>query len=189
MRPNRKLRDIKGQKIRRQYYNVFFYLEASVVLPMVTVLLTVNTLFGKSGTKLQSPMEIFQLFFVFFVLMSPVLLLSLLNRFLFGKIVCVLDENGLHYSDGFMEWSAVTRIEYDIHLFGRHEPRYCDARVIGNGTEITLRQAPHFLLKKAKKYHPDIEVGLSKHSKGLLAFFAIVLTAVIALFSVMTVLH
>lgn len=121
--------------------------------------------------------------------MSPLLLLSLLNRFLFGKVVCVLDENGLHYEGGFIEWSAVTGIDYEARLPLRSGPAYSYARIIGSGIEIKLLHAPHLLLKKARKHNPDIQTGLSRDSKEFLALLWIALTVVIVVLSVMMALH
>lgn len=48
----------------------------------------------------------------------PFIILSLLNRRYFGKIICVINEDGIHHKDGLTKWDDIVKIEYEIELPG-----------------------------------------------------------------------
>lgn len=97
----------------------------------------------------------------------PFIILSILNRHLFGKIVCVLSETGIHYKDGFISWDQIEKIEYEIEIPGKFRTRYdfCRAVVHTENGKIELVHAPLFLISRAKKYCPKITAAVSKNSK------------------------
>ncbi len=147
-----------GQKIRVQYFNYILFAMLCVFI-MVATMLFLNTLLGGSGTKFESSAELISLFWVFAVFASPLCLLSLLNSRFFGKVVCVLTDDGIRYGKKTLKWEHINEIEYDISC----------ARIIGDGFDIKIEKAPFLMLKKAKKYNKNITIHLSKRNILMLA--------------------
>ncbi len=151
-------KNAKGQKIRVQYFNYILFILLCVFIMSVTML-SVNTLLGGSGTKFESPAEVISLFFVFAIVTSPIWILSLLNRRFFGKVICVLNDDGIKYGKKILEWEHIKEIEYDVSY----------ARIIGDGFDIKIEKAPFLMLKKAKKHNKNITTHLSKRNVLMLA--------------------
>ena len=112
---------------------------------------------------------------VCFCLSIPFLILSALNRRMFGKIVCVLNEDGIHYKDGFVRWNEIVKMEYEIDIPSRTNHQFCRAIVYTSKEEIVMQHAPLFLLSKVKKQNPDIQTGVSKNSKWMVGFLLVAL--------------
>lgn len=176
-----------GYKIRVQYFNYFLFAEFCGFL-MVLTMLIMNTILDGVGTKINSPAEIVSAFLVFAVLTSPVWILSLLNRRFFGKVVCVVNEEGIIYQNKIMKWEKIEEIKYQISL-----PSWSSnikrggsyARIIGNNLDIQIKSAPSMLLGKAKKYNKNVKANLKKSSILILTMvplavivFAVVLSLV-----------
>ncbi len=155
-----------GYKIRVQYFNFFLFFVFCGFL-MVPTMLIMNTVIGGVGTKIESPAEIISMFLVFGVLMSPIWMLSLINRRFFGKIVCVVNNEGIIYQNKTIRWEKIEEIKYQIALpsrssNGKKECSY--ASIIGNDLDIKIYSAPFMMLGKSKKYNKNVKVSLSKSS-------------------------
>lgn len=172
-----KLKSIEGQKIRRQYFNIFIFMELIISIFTVTPMLVINTLWGDSGTKLNSWSEIFtHIISVAIALMLPFAIISFFNRFLFGKTVCVLNEKGIHYPRGekirVRKWEDVDYIEYGIRMwpfFMTDNHKWCFARLIGKNFDDIIDYAPFMIGRKAKKYKPKLKIKLEKSGLKLVA--------------------
>ena len=91
---------------------------------------------------------------------KPIILASVLNRFLFGNLVCVLTRQGIHTESAFIEWDKVSQITYCPQLPSRSGMRvpkdFCHAvvtvRKSGNQTyEIVIPHCPLYAIRKMKK--------------------------------------
>ena len=173
MKKNR-LIEVDGKKIRRQYFNIFMFFEIALALFMTIPALVFNTLWGNSGTKLNSWSEIFtHVIAVFIGLMLPVILISFLNRFLFGKVICVLNETGIYYLKGnakrVIKWENVNCMEYGIRLwpfFTQIDHPFCYVHIIGEGSDEYINHAPFMLLKQVKKYNNRIKWKFEKQDSS-----------------------
>lgn len=171
-----RLSDTDGTKIRRQYLNIFVFVMLAMSLLTVTPVLVMNTLWGDSGTRLNSWSEIFtHIIAVALVLMLPFILVSVVNRFLFGKVVCVLNDRGISYRKGSaireIRWEDVRGLEYGIRIFpffATSEHPWCYARITGNKPDASIDQAPFMLLKKVKKY-TDAKITFEKTGLKMVA--------------------
>ena len=155
-------KSLRGVKIRRQYFNVciFFLLCFALgVFQSFTFIPLIEGYFSFSEWRenLASPLALM-------VLSAPLIFFSILNRFLFGKIVCVLNEEGIHYKYGLIRWDRIVRIEYQIASYSKN-PRYhqhaCIAVVCKN-TTIKIQSAPLYILSAAKKFRPNIKTKIDK---------------------------
>lgn len=186
MNKENRLLNIDGQKIRRQYFNGILYFGTLCVVPFTLITFIMNHLLGKDGETLRTFSDVIYVFIGFLILMIPIILLSILNRFLFGEVICVLEKEGLHHKDGFIIWDAIVKLEYEINIPSKDKMYFCYVNITKHsrfGAEII--HAPFYLLKEAKNYHPNLQVSISKKSKFLIGFFTIMLTLFIVVYNFM----
>ncbi len=164
-----------GYKIRVQYFNYFLFFEFCGFL-MVLTMLIMNTILDGVGTKIESPAEIISLFFVFGGLTSPIWILSLVNRRFFGKVVCVVNNEGIIYRNKTIKWEEIEEIEYQIVLPSRsiRDKESSYARLLGSNIDIKINSAPSMILNKVKKYNKNVKAALSKSSILVLTMMPLV---------------
>lgn len=167
------LKKINGERIREQYFNVFIYLLIFLVFIPCTILFTISTIAGGPGTKFNSIADVFDFILLAVKYLILPVVLSVLNRFVFGEIICVLDDVGITFSGGFIRWDSITDIVYVIDFPTKVSFGCCYARVIGKNLDMKIYSAPVFLLLRAKKYNKNIKVRYSKWSIAMLVFFAV----------------
>ena len=189
-----KLAKIPGEKIRRQYFNIPIYLILSFSIPII---ICTGFLLGQEH-KIASTEWWYEIVAMGSVLTMPLLplaILSLLNRFLFGEVICVLDHKGIHFDDGhsrFVHWSDIQRAIYEPDLPGRvgRTFRFSNnmlriiAKPFKKEVEIELDGAPFFLMRKMKKYCPKAKIGLSGFGIFLIAALAVA-PSVIAILTIL----
>ena len=173
---HKKLREIPGEKIRWQYFNEYLYMAVALSVLICLCMLTFSLQTGEFAKA--EWIELAETFFTFsFVFFYPFVLLSVLNRFFFGKIICVLTEDALYYPDGWVLIRDIQSVTYDVDIIGRHWSG-CSAHITGqkiNGKkiDIQLKHAPFYLLGRIKAHNPDATVGLHKNSKFFIVFLLI----------------
>jgi hypothetical protein len=110
------------------------------------------------------------------VLMLPVIILSLLNRFLFGKIVCVVNEEGIYLESGLVRYEQIEKIEYNPEPpFQKHSINFTHATVSvkSQGDEpyvFDIFHFPAYALGKIKKYSPETKIKLGKDGRFTILF-------------------
>ena len=89
----------------------------------------------------------------------------------------------MHHENGFIFWSDIARIEYEIGLPSRYNMYPCHALIYlkDKKTPIELTHAPMRFLKHAKRMNSDIKTNVSKDSKQQIGIFAIILAVAIPL--------
>ncbi len=150
------LKDIEGKKIRKQYFNVPIYLYSAMCL-FVLLFVTFEQIYSGNFNFEQWIEDVFAVLFVFVLFIVPLLILSVLNRFLFGKIVCVLNEKGIYYSEGYTYWHDIDCLEYSATQLGRWSfyPAYID--IVCKKKSIRILSAPYYTLSVSRKYHSKIK--------------------------------
>lgn len=155
------LKNLNGVRIRHQYFNFLIYILLTiliVVIEMVTFipLFEGNFNFGKWAE------DIFTSIFTITIFIVPCIVFSVLNRFFFGKIVCVLNEEGIHYKDGLIKWNDIVSIEYNITAVSRihFRPAYID--VICKNKTIQIESVPLYMFSTVKKFNADIKTKKDK---------------------------
>ncbi len=180
------LKYINGKKIRTQYFNSLIYLNlflmSSVPLLMLLIDLQKNNFVFSKWIG-----NVFTTIFLTLDFCLPLILLSVLNRYCFGRIVCVLDDRGIHYREGFIKWEDVNSIEYFISNQRRYsyDPfRSCRAVIYTDKGSISLLHAPFYILASIKKIKPNIPSGMSRSSKFRIILLAILLYVFVVIFPV-----
>ena len=160
------LSDKDGMKVRRQYFNIVIFIILAIMLCVPYSILVVTLLDDNLNFVMANWLNSVKIsFLVCFGISVPFIIASVLNRYYFGKIVCVVNEHGVYYEDGFIYWYDIEKIEYTIAQFGTHisySPSYVE--IYTKEKEITINHAPLYLLSRAKKLRKDIKVKLSRFS-------------------------
>lgn len=174
---NDSLQDRKGVKIRRQFFNGMIFNILAVMLYGCYLVLTVKLLIGKfSIINYFNEIKIFALVCVIAVI--PFIVLSALNRRRFGEIICVINEHGLYYENGFLYWSDIDKISYTTPVLSKHfsyDP--CCVEIHTKSKKIELTYAPLYLLFVAKRVGKNVKIKLSKESKWFVIILALIFLA------------
>lgn len=177
-----RLRNTPGERIKRQYFNIPLYVSASIIIPYTIFAIPLFDIVLNKGEMIKNTtmMDLLKISSVFLVFFMPLIVLSILNRFVFGRTVCVLNQEGVHYEQGMISWDKISNIEYEIELPSRSgsKHRFCFARLLGDELDVQLMHAPYYFTKRVKKYNSKIKVKFSKGSKFTIRFFALMLLIV-----------
>ncbi len=153
------LREIEGVRIRRQYFG--FLVVGFLATGFLTAeIMAISALKDGSFTLLRWCAELLTVLFVILIFLLPCLLLLFLNRHFFGRTVCVFDERGIHYKDGFIPWERITALEYHITHTSRHRfrPSYVD--VICGEERIIVKSMPLYALRIARSFRPALKTKI-----------------------------
>ncbi len=176
------LKGIDGKKIRRQYFNAPLAFLFSLMLGIPYAITVISLALGKyEQYELSSTFGASVLVLVVFSL--PFLILQVLNKHFFGRIICVLNEEGIHHPKGMLKWEAIEKIEYAIDSKPRYksDPASVFRLVVyyAQGTKhIVLEKFPISLLSRIKKYRKDIDIrieGVTSLLPSILAIAAIII--------------
>ncbi len=176
------LRGIDGKKIRRQYFNAPLIFLFSIMLGVPYAITLFSLTIGNHGQyELSSTFGTSILVCAVFSL--PFLILRVLNKHFFGRIICVLNEEGIHHPKGMLKWDAIEKIEYAIDA----KPRYKSdpaktfrlVAYYAQGTKhLVLEKFPISLLSRIKKFRKDIDIriqGTTSLLPPILAVAAIII--------------
>ena len=155
------LKGLIGVWIRRQYFNFPIYIFLSILLLAIEIV-TFIPLFESDFNFDKWSEDVFASIFTTTIFIIPCIVFSVLNRFFFGKIVCVLNEQGIHYKDGIVKWNDILSIEYNITHFGRFyfRPAYID--VVCKNKTIQIESVPLYMFSAIKKFNVDIKTKNDK---------------------------
>ena len=176
------LRGINGKKIRRQYFNapIIFLFSIMIAIPYS---ITIFSLAIEKYEQYELPSTLGTSILVCVILSLPFLILWTLNKHFFGKIICVLNEEGIHHPKGVLKWEAVEKIEYAIDSKPRYksDPSRAFRAIVyyAQGTKhLVLEKFPISLLSRIKKFRKDIDTrieGISSLLSTILAISAIII--------------
>ena len=164
------LREVAGDRIRWQYFTGPIILLVFCMLFVPYCMFVFYLIDGKLDWSvwLSDLLVCVEICLAFSI---PFIFLAILNRFFFGKIICVINENGIHHKDGTVKWSEIVKIEYEIQFPSSTVYRSCHAIIHTRQEKIVLVHAPLVLLSKARKYSPNTRAGVSKSSKWMIGVF------------------
>ncbi len=174
------LTDVEGKRIRWQYFNFFIYAELICMLMVLPMLFVMKIRDGDFSLSFLG--ELGQGVFGVAVMLSPFVFLSVLNRFLFGKVICVLNKDGIHLENDMIPWERIKKIEYHPEIVWKSSPEYTYASLTIEEPKVEEYQIdvlhfPVYGLRIAKKLAPQVKIELSKKNKTFLAF--IILTPIL----------
>jgi len=165
-----KLRETEGKKIRWQYFTspIIFLISCPIAAAYWTFVIY---LVKGELDILGFLSDVFPIILVCVFFAIPFIVLAVLNRYCFGEIICVMNEDGIHHKDGVTKWSEIEKIEYEIQVYGsssRSIDNWSLAVVYTKKEKIFLLHAPLFILYEVRKHSPGIDAKVSKSSKWLI---------------------
>lgn len=125
---------------------------------------TISLCMGKFDSY-EWPSTLWISIWVCFFFSLPLLILRTLNKHCFGRIICVLNEEGIYYSNkGKLRWEIIEKVEYIIDS----KPRYPNDtgkafRAIvytQGGKHIVLPNAPLYIVSRLKKYQKKLDIKI-----------------------------
>lgn len=162
----KKLENLHGKKIRRLYLSPFIYTFLSF-LPMIPIMYLISDLKENKFVFSEFCKNMVELFLCFFIFIVFFAFLSLLNRLFFGKIIAVLNDDGIYLENTFLSLGNIQKIEYTPHYITKSPNGKTFATFFVKTPEnpeysIDVLHFPLYALFKIKKYNPEIEIKLSK---------------------------
>lgn len=176
------LKKSNGEKIRWQYFNTFIYIMLAFS-PMPLVMIIITELKENNLDLAEMIEAIPTVLIIWSVFLVPFVILSLLNRFLFGKIVGVVCDDGLLLENDFISWKQIQKITFNPGISSRFTTNYTYASLlIKSDTKaeytIDIMHFPMYGLRRIKKYNPKIKIEWSKDGIFTILFIALMPTLV-----------
>ena len=147
-------KDIDGKKIREQYFDGLI-----IGLCIFAICYIIFCLFDIENFK-----NNFLNMVIVITCFSPFILLAIFNRFVFGKILCVLNEEKIYYfsaetrinsrhnkTSGYIEYDEIETVEYIPPRLGVGAKRLSRVIISGENFEITVWNANRSLVKEINK--------------------------------------
>ena len=158
------LKDIAGKKIRRQYFNIPLIVLCALMVAVPYCVFVSSLFLGKFDPSAW-PSTIWTSVSTCFGLSLPFLILRILNKKFFGRIICVLTEKGIYYPKGMLRWETIKRIEYVIDAKPRckSDPGGSIRAIIytQGGRHVVLPNAPLCILSRSRKYHHELDIKIA----------------------------
>ncbi len=183
------LKSIRGKKIRRQYFNFPLIILFSAMIFASYGISVISIGMGKSEQYIWHD-NFLTSFWVCLGFSLPFLLLRVINKNFFGRIICVLTEEGIHYPRGMLRWETIEKIEYAIDSKPRYksDPAKSFRAIIytRGGKHVVLESAPMCIISRAKKYKRELDVKIA----GVTSLFptVLVMTVILALIPIWIIL-
>lgn len=159
------LKNSDGVKIRMQYFNMPIFAAFGLVILIFFI-------GGAVAIKNKEPFfshDIIPAFGGLFVLTAPFILLSVLNRFFFGRVICVINDEGIRVIDGpqIIKWGEITNVSYTPAGVVGHRLYFSEADIYVpiNCSELTriltLPHLPLYGLRLMKRHMPEAKFNLT----------------------------
>jgi len=180
-----------GKKVRWQYFNVYIYFQLSVLpgVPLMIILLESKkdgfNFWNLISEMLEATPVVLMIYAIF---IGPFIILSILNRLYFGKVVGVLEGSTLFLSDREIDINNIIEIQYhpmELDRPYRYHFEYCYATLVlqsqnGGNALVNITHFPLYGVRLIKKQNPNIKIKLAK-SIWFFAFTPTVIFVVLGL--------
>ncbi len=163
--------EIPGTRVRRQYFD----LPLKITVIMAVLLTELFTIFNFSISDFYFDEWIefvFESTGWFLIPISIFLLLSVLNKTVFGEVVCVVNQQGIYYKYGHAKWENIAWIKHNLPFIHK---TVCVSEYIQitlkSESRIDVEHIPKYVLMVAKNKFKKIKVrGDAVELVYLLAF-------------------
>ena len=190
--PNKNIQDlnqINGTKIRKQYFNFILYAFLATLLPIIPMIFILEC--EKQNVSIWNSWHLLwditaEALPTIAVFILPLLLLSVCCKFIFGKTIAVVEQNGLYLDSIFIPWEDIKAVEYTATHFSRFNFRaaYITITVSPARKREYIVEVSNFTLyglRILKKYLPQQTVRWTKGELPLTIFIALLPTVVFLL--------
>ena len=165
------LEEIEGQKIRCQYFNTYIYIMLAF-LPAIPVMIIMQELrkgnFDIWNTIVEMSGATPVIAVMYGIFIGPFIILSIFNRFTFGKILGVINEDTLFLENREISIKDIVKIIYHPRVMSRRKISFSYATFVvqlnKNDTEsFDVIHFPIYGLRKIKKHNKDIKLSCDKY--------------------------
>lgn len=165
------LDELGGEKIRWQYFNTYIYIMLAS-LPAVPVMIIAQELrqgnFDIWNTIVEMSGATPVIAAMYGIFIGPFIILSIFNRFTFGKLLGVVTEDTLFLENREIPITDIKKIVYHPRIMTRRSISYSYAtifiRTIANNMEpLDVVHFPLYGLRKIKKYNKKIKLSCDKY--------------------------
>ena len=165
------LDELGGEKIRWQYFNTYIYIMLAF-LPAIPVMIIMQELrkgnFDIWNTIVEMSGATPVIAVMYGILIGPFIILSIFNRFTFGKILGVINEDTLFLENREIPIKDVVKIIYHPRVMSRRKISFSYATFVvqtnKNDTEsFDVLHFPIYGLRKIKKYNKDVKLSCDKY--------------------------
>lgn len=167
---NSELMNINGKKIRWQYFNAYIYLMISF-MPAVFVV-SLGEEFKKGSFDIWNYIvemtdEIPGILAISSITIGPLIILSILNRFCFGKVLGVIDDSTLFINAYEINLKDIIEITYHPSFILWNNPGSCFATFAvqskkGGAESFNMAHFPLYGLKEIQKRNPNVKIRFDK---------------------------
>lgn len=156
------LNQINGIRIRKQYFNLFLYILLAVLLPIIPMIFIFEC--ERQNVSILNSWHLLwdivtDSLPTIGVFILPLVFLSICCKFIFGKIIAVVDQKGLYLENDFIPWEDIKLVEYTAPYFSKfnHRSAYIKITVAPVGKIEYVIEVSNFTLyglRKLKKFLP-----------------------------------
>jgi hypothetical protein len=152
----------KGRIMRRQYFNSYIMLYFIAIVVVFSVL-GVGSVINGTEDEFFTVENIFTWISVWLILLFPFSVFSLLNRYLFGRRVCLLNEEGIFCNERFISWEEIQYMTFNCGSISKVHFKYACVAVSDEERKkfLIIPHAPYYMLRVAKKYAPNMRTSFS----------------------------
>ena len=181
------LDEVEGEKLRWQYFNTLIY-TLLAFFPAVPVMIIIEQMkegnFDVLGTLSEMSGALPTVLTMYACFIGPLVVLSLLNRFFFGKTLGVVNQSALYLENCEIPLERIEKIVYHPRVMSRTRIVFSYAVLhlrTNRGTkQMEIVHFPMYALWKIKKYNPQIKLKCDSYI-WFLIFIPTVVFAIIAL--------
>ena len=166
------LKEIDGKKIRWQYFNTYIFMML-VCMPVIDVMIIMGEL--RKGNfdiwniiaEMSGATPVILVIYGIFI--GPFVILSVFNRFSFGKIVGVLTKDILFLENLEIPITDIKKIIYHPSIMSRHNIRFSYVMIFvrtkaNNMEPHDVLHFPLYGLMKIKNYNKEIKLSFDKYT-------------------------
>ena len=165
------LEKIEGQKIRWQYFNTWIYMMLAII-PAVPVMIIMGELrkgnfdIWKVIVEMSGATPVIIAMYGFFI--GPFVVLSIFNRFSFGKLLGVVTEDTLFLENREVPITDIKKIVYHPRIMTRRSISFSYATIFirtkaNNKAPLDVVHFPLYGLRKIKKHNKEIKLSCDKY--------------------------
>ena len=165
------LGEAEGEKIRWQYFNTFIYMILALI-PAVPAMIIMQELRKGNFNILNVIVEMSGatpvLLAMYGIFIGPFAVLSILNRFSFGKILGVVNDGTLYLENREVPVQDIKEIVYHPRIMSRHSTCFSYATFsirtkANNAEQYDVVHFPMYGLRTIKKHNKEIKLKCDKY--------------------------
>lgn len=186
MKVQRKESKKSGIWIRVQYVNILlgFAIWSAYMIAVIILVPYVMKFLGADVTPDASLNEISEFLLPWCMWQIPIVLLSVLNTFFFGRKLGYAARDGLHIDGKILAWDSFDIITYTPASFSRRRLYFCSTHFdMKNGMMLDVEHFPLFGILAVKYFAPHTKILLSGNGWFIVALFSLLPIIMVGIFA------